>query len=91
MELTRITASYRETWLFQAAYGQTRSAKALIAAIKDPTLNSVLPLASIIFAEPTTNFMKVSDEQILKRLKNLQEGNLGQESSNKMKLISFSG
>jgi hypothetical protein len=90
MELTRITASYRETWLFQAAYGQTRSARALIAAIKDPNLNSVLPLASIIFEQPNINIMQVKDAQILEQLKNLREGNRWEESSGKIEITSNS-
>ena len=90
MELARVTASYRETWIFQAAYGNTRSARALIAAIKDPILNEILPLASIIFGQSNMNMMEVSDAQILHRLKNLREGNHWQESSEKIKLLSFS-
>ena len=89
MELTRVTASYRETWLFQASYGQTRSARALIAAIKDPSLNNILPLASIIFEQEDINIMQVSDAHILERLKSLREGNLWQESSKTIKLISL--
>ena len=90
MELTRITASYRETWLFQAAYGQTRSAKALITAIKDPSLNKALPLASIIFERADLNISQYSDAQILKRLKSLREDNRWQEASTNMHLIAIS-
>ncbi len=90
MELTRITASYRETWVFHAAYGQTRSAQALIKAIKDPDLNSVLPLASIIFDKPTMNMKNISDEKILLHLKSLREYHLWQKSSSKLQLIPFS-
>jgi hypothetical protein len=90
MELTRITASYRENWLFQAGYGQTRSARALIAAIKDPTLNSILPLASIIFEDANLNVMLLSDNQIIQQLRKLREGKKWQESSTKMSVRSFS-
>ena len=70
LELTHVVASYRQTWFFQAAYGQTRSAKVLIAAIQDPEINAVLPLASIIFDKPN-GFMPVRESEILDRLKNL--------------------
>jgi hypothetical protein len=74
MELTRVAATQRETWFFQAAYGQTRSAKVLIAAIKDPSLNGVLPLASIIFGKSTT-IQQLDEALILQRLTSLREGN----------------
>lgn len=89
MELTRVTASYRETWIFQASYGQTRSAKALIAAIKDPSVNNVLPLASIIFDQSNINITHVSDAQILQRLKRLREGNSWQESAKTIEISSI--
>ena len=87
MELTRVTASYRETWFFQAAYGQTSSAKVLIAAIKDPTLNAVLPLAAIIFGQSDINIKQVSDASVLRRLNNLRDSNhRWQEPSSTMRL-----
>lgn len=88
MELVRVTASYRETWFHQASYGHTRSAQALISAIKDPTLNGYLPLAAIIFDIPNINFMRLSDKQIEQRLEILREGNHWQESVNKIQLVS---
>ena len=90
MELTRITSSYRTCWLFQAAYGQTRSAQALIAAIKDPELNKVLPLASIVLEESCIDITKISNAQILNRLNSLKEGNLWQESAGSISSISIS-
>ena len=89
MELTRITASYREAWLFQAAYGETRSARVLIAAIQDQGLNRVLPLASIIFAQTKISPSRPSNEQIINRIKSLQEENFWSESTSKLKFISF--
>ncbi len=89
LELARVTASYRETSIFQASYGQTRSAQTLVAAIKDQQLNSILPLASIIFNKPKMKAFPTSDEQIIERLRNMREENRWQESSNKMKLIEF--
>ena len=86
MELVRITASYRQTWFFQAAYGQTRSAKALIAAIKDPELNSRLPLASIIFNNPDPRVSRSSDQLILQRLMRLRDEKCWQHEANSMRL-----
>jgi hypothetical protein len=90
MELIRVTASYRETWLFQAAYGQTRSARALIAAIKDPSLNTILPFSSLIFEQANLDMGDFSDAHILKRLKGMREGNHWQEASSQLQLITIS-
>lgn len=73
VELTRITASYRKTCFFQAPYAQTRSAKALIAAIKDPVFNGVLPFASILFDNPAVVLGTMSDAQIMTRLQAMRE------------------
>jgi hypothetical protein len=82
MELTRITAGYRPSWFFQAAYGQTRSAKALIAAIKDPTINMVLPLAATIFDQSIS--AQLSDTRIAQQFRNLSMKNHWDASSEKM-------
>ncbi len=85
LELTRIVASYRPTYFFQAAYGQTRSAQVLIAAMQDPILNGVLPLNSIIFDKPKGCMtMKTSD--ISARLKDLCQINTWREDSTLMAL-----
>lgn len=89
MDLTRVTASYRETWIFQASYGQTRSARALISAMRDPSLNSILPLASILFEGSGMQFKQVSDAQILQRLKSLRGGHHWQESVEQIKLVTL--
>ena len=81
MNLTRLTASYRQTWFFQASYGETRSSRALCEAIKNPCINESLPLAAIIFDQPHINCMTLKDEDILKRIKHLQEGNHWQLAS----------
>ena len=81
MQLTRVAASYRETWFFQAAYGQTRSAQVLIKAIKDPELNRILPLASIL------EVTDVSDASIQNRLTALRDASPSwQEPSHDMRL-----
>lgn len=86
LELTRITASYRETLIFQASYGQSRSARALIEAIKDPILNRTLPLAAIILGQRNPDILELSDAQILHHLRNLREGNFWPESCSQMRL-----
>ena len=80
LELTHVVASYRKTWFFQASYGQTRSAKILIKAIKDPLINDVLPLASIIFVKPDVNVRKLRGDEILDHLRILRESNRWQEA-----------
>ena len=72
LELTKITASYRISYIFHANYGQTRSAKTLIAAILDQNLNKILPIAAIIFNNPKINIMKINEEKILHRIYNMQ-------------------
>ncbi len=86
MELTHVTASYRETWFFQAGYGQTRSAQALISAIKDPNVNGVLPLASIMFGRDI-NFNQLSDAEILQQLRSMRDGNHWEESASQIGLV----
>lgn len=75
MELTRVSTTYRETWFFQAEYGQTRSAQALVSAIKDPNLNKVLPLAVMIFQEKEINIKALTDGDILRQFRNLRKTN----------------
>jgi hypothetical protein len=89
MELTRITASYRENWLFHAPYGQTRSAKTLIAAVKDPELNQILPLASILFNQGISAPNTLTDEQVLQQLLSLREGSFWAKSSDEIRLSSL--
>lgn len=88
MELIRVTSSYRETVFFQAGYGQTSSAHALISAIKDPTFNGYLRLAAIVFNKSNINFMKLTSNQILQRLNVLREGNDWQQAESEIKLVS---
>ena len=88
LELTRVVASYRQTWFFQAAYGHTRSAKVLIAAINDPNLNEVLPLASIIFDKPN-GFMSLNENDIVARLKNLRQVHTWQEAAEQITAVAL--
>ncbi|MCX7117168.1 MAG: hypothetical protein NTW94_04545 [Legionellales bacterium] len=75
MELIRVTASSRGTWFFQAAYGQTRSAKALMTAVKDRELNEMLPVARILFDDPQVNVMQLTEEKIHRRIMMLHDAN----------------
>ncbi|GGI86262.1 hypothetical protein [Legionella impletisoli] len=86
LELVRVTASYRPTWFFQAAYGQTRSAQTLIAAIKNPEINRQLPLASLLFGKDI-NIATLSNEKIILQLKGLREQNHWQESANQIEVV----
>lgn len=70
-ELVKVSATYRETYFFQAAYGQSRSAKVIIKAIQDPHLKNTLPLASILFSTESIDFSEQSEEQIVKALNTL--------------------
>jgi hypothetical protein len=90
MELTRVTASERETWFFQAEYGKTRSAKALMMAIKDSTINQALPLAVMILGQPVSDIAAVSEGQIIRRFKQLRASHSRwQESSHHMNIEPF--
>lgn len=68
LELTRICASYRPTYFFQAAYGHTRSCNVLIAAIKNTELNELLPLASALFDDDTIQVKTLTLTQIRNRI-----------------------
>ena len=71
-ELVSITASYRETYFFQASYANTRSAKILIQAIKDPALNAIMPIGDIIFDTTDINYTEQSETQIVQALEQLR-------------------
>lgn len=87
MELVHIVACYRETWFFQAAYAQTRSAKILMEAMKDPCINAMFPLAAVIFDDPRINHLELSNDQILKRLKSLREIKQWPEAIHKIPMV----
>lgn len=83
-ELVRVSASYRETYFFQATYGQSRSAKIIIKAIKDPHLTTILPLGSILFGTEGVNYTEQSDDQIVKALDALRNQHHWQASAGRM-------
>ena len=80
VELVKITASYRPTWFFQATYGQTSSAQALLQLMKDPKFNTVLPLSNIVFGVEV-DCAHLKDEEIIGRFQSMQRNNQWQESS----------
>lgn len=74
LSLTRISASYRPTWFFQAGYGETRSAKALIGALKNSELNAELPLMDILFGENSHfDYLQVSEADLLAQMKRIAQ------------------
>lgn len=83
-QLVCITASYRETYFFQAAYGQTRSAKILIKAIQDPALHDVIPLGSIIFNTTGIDYTSQSEAQIIHALEHLRTNQHWEESASRL-------
>ncbi|MFA6301918.1 MAG: hypothetical protein WC627_02155 [Legionella sp.] len=86
-ELCKITSAYRGSFFFQATYGQTRSAKALIAAIKNPELNKILPLAAIIFDHKIADSNQLTDAKIHARLSKIRIENSWQESSDNIEFV----
>jgi hypothetical protein len=82
-ELGKITLSYRPTLFFQAAYGETRSAKIFIAAMKNFKLNALLPINAVMFGE-MVSLAHISDQQIAHRLRAQAKSNQWQESVNNM-------
>ncbi len=81
-ELAKITLSVTPNCLHfrQASYAQTNSAKILIAAIKDPKINRIVPLAALLLEEQE-NIGNVSNEEVIFRLKNRQHNKQWQLSS----------
>jgi len=79
-ELTKITLSYRPSSFFQAAYAETRSSTALIAAITDPAFNQNLPIAELLLGEAIDPRKETTDE-IVQRLRKLQVLNRWQTCS----------
>lgn len=84
-QLARITLSYRPSYFFQAAYAETASAKALVAAIKDPKLNTLIPIASLLLGDQVKAFDE-SESIIAQRLKNLRIQNNWELSSDDIQI-----
>lgn len=71
--LISVTARYRETYFFQASYGETRSAKALIAAVRDPVVNKALGLSEVLFGDASADVKGMKDDVLVARLVKLRE------------------
>ncbi len=84
MKLVKITLSYRPTYFFQAIYGETASAKALVAAIKNPNINKQIPLAELLLGE-NIDPSKETNEEIIQRLRSLQVKNKWEKSCSEIK------
>ena len=72
LKLIALCASPRSTYFFQASYGQTRSAKALIKTLLDPEFQFNQQFVGIIFAETEVKTKKITEAELIKRFKNLQ-------------------
>lgn len=71
--LVSITARYRETYFFQASYGETRSAKALLAAVRDPVINETLGLSKLILGDKDAKIKDIKDDVLIGGLVKLRE------------------
>ena len=84
-ELAKITLSYRSAYFFQAAYAETRSSKAFIAGLKDPYLNSIVPVKALLFGHDV-DVSKTSPAELVERLRAVRSSNQWQESVENMQL-----
>ena len=75
LDIIKLTASPRRSYFFQAAYGQTRSAKVLIQTILDEKFNNDLPIASILFNNPNIRLKTLTEAQVLQKINELQTQN----------------
>lgn len=73
LEIVKITASPRSSYFFQANYGETRSAKILIASIMDPVFNRDLPIAALLFNNSTIDLKTLNESRIQHRIQELQQ------------------
>ena len=88
-ELARITLSYRPTYFFQAEYAETRSAKELIAALKDKKANKLLNLKEILLGSDTEEIINQSNADIAQRLRNARVANNWHDSCDKIQTFSL--
>ena len=76
---------------FQASYGETRSAKVLINAMRNPNFNRLLPFKKIFFDDPNLDLSAISTVQIQQRFKTLCETKGFQKSFQSMEVIWLEG
>ena len=87
MELIRVTASYQVNFgFFHAAYGETRSSLALIAAMKERQINKYIPIAKLIFDKEKFDVSKARDGVILRQINKLCRENHWHQSCEKLHL-----
>ena len=87
MELIRVTASYQVNFgFFHAAYGETRSSYALIAAIKERQINKSIPIAKLLFGKEKFDVSKARDGVILRQINKLCKSNHWHQSCEKLQL-----
>jgi hypothetical protein len=73
IDLLNITATPRSNYFFQAAYGQTRSAKTFIQAVLNERFNQEIPIAAIIFDNPDINLKTLNEAKVLQRIQYLKQ------------------
>lgn len=71
LELIRMTATPRKSWIFQAGYGETRSAKILIQAVIDPVFNQTFPIANILFPD-ISNVQQLTYSMVLEKIRTMK-------------------
>lgn len=87
-ELARITLSYRPTFFFQAAYAETRSARVLIANLKDHKFNGQLPLRKLLF-EQELDLTNETDSHIIQRLRDHKTQKQWEDSCDQIQNLNF--
>jgi|GEM_PF-4068641 len=71
-DIIRVVASYRQAWFFQAEYGETRSAQALILAMKSPQFNLVLPIKKALFGDTDVRLEALTDAELVEQLQDIR-------------------
>jgi hypothetical protein len=72
LKLIEISSSPRANYFFQAAYGQTRSAKALIKSLLDPAFKLRKPFLELLFEPEFKDLNHLSETELIERLNQLQ-------------------
>lgn len=78
-DIIRVVSSYRQAWFFQAEYGETRSAQALISAMKSPQFNLVLPIKKALFGDTSVRLEVLTDDEFVARLQDIRKKSIWEE------------
>jgi len=71
-ELAKHSACYREASFFQAPYAQTKTAQALMAAMKDHHVNNLIPLTKTLLPDYTGRIEDLTEQEIISGLETLR-------------------